>query len=606
MPTDFAKLVQLNVELKLKPTIITWSRLEPLALSRGDLTPGLQALLGDPLWLLGRQWQFEELRGEDAGSPVTVTVRGEQAGVNRFHPGPFVPGGDAAAASVDVPDLPVEVAVEAEMPAVLPERIRAEGGMQLLRLVAVRGLPDGLRAALLTAYAFGAPEADLGTVDPVGATRRRLLAGRVPDAARIADDLAPLAGPDGALGGLPATLAAASAGHEDAVRTTLGGWLAGYRGIVAQPVGASWDPHRLEYAFALQADLRDGPAVLRADEYTDGRLDWYAFDVAATPGLGAPAAAADPRPIEETVIPSPVRYAGMPSDRLWQFEDGRVYLGGLEAGPTDLSRLAVTEFALVFGNDWYLAPVDMAYGSVVRIDSVVVRDTFGIETLVRPARQAQRPGWTVFHLAAHAEAGPLADVFVLPATVRSVLESAPLEEVALFRDEMANLAWGVERVVQGPTGEPVPWDRLAARVSLRQRLPDDLGDAGLVYRLMTPVPENWIPFVAVPVRGQPAGSRATELERQPMIRFLDDGTTQLVHPRGVVLRTADDADVRTDRLRVAEEEVPRDGAVVTRTYQLARTEGGGTLVWIGRAKQAGQGEGASGLRFDTALPPGGL
>jgi hypothetical protein len=34
---------------------------------------------------------------------------------------------------------------------------------------------------------------------------------------------------------------------------------------------------------------------------------------------------------------------------------------------------------------------------------------------------------------------------------------------------------------------------LAARVSLRQQLPGDLDDAKIVYRLMTPVPENWKP-----------------------------------------------------------------------------------------------------------------
>ena len=40
-----------------------------------------------------------------------------------------------------------------------------------------------------------------------------------------------------------------------------------------------------------------------------------------------------------------------------------------------------------------------------------------------------------------------------------------------------------------------------------------------------------------------------------MIRFHDDGTVSLVHPRGLLLRSADTADVTTDRLRIAEEEV---------------------------------------------------
>jgi hypothetical protein len=119
---------------------------------------------------------------------------------------------------------------------------------------------------------------------------------------------------------------------------------------------------------------------------------------------------------------------------------------------------------------------------------------------------------------------------------------------------------------------------------------------------MTPVPDHWVPFVAVPVPGAPAG--AIELERRPLLHFRDDGTTDSTHPLGVLLRSMPDAEITSDRLRLAEEEVPRDGAVVTRRYQLARTPSGGTALWIGRRKRTGEGEGWSGLRFDTALPPG--
>jgi hypothetical protein len=197
---------------------------------------------------------------------------------------------------------------------------------------------------------------------------------------------------------------------------------------------------------------------------------------------------------------------------------------------------------------------------------------------------------------------PLADVFVLPATLRHTLEGPPLEEVALFRDEMANLVWGVERVVQGPTGEPVARGLVESRTG-RQQLPGDLGDAAIVYRLMTPVPDHWIPFVSVPVRNVPVDQFATELERRPMVRFLAEDLAEIVHPLGVLLRSTPTGDVAEDRLRIAEEEVPRDGVVVTRRFQLARTSGGETVLWIGRRKEAGQGEGSSGLRFDSALPP---
>ena len=60
--------------------------------------------------------------------------------------------------------------------------------------------------------------------------------------------------------------------------------------------------------------------------------------------------------------------------------------------------------------------------------------------------------------------------------------------------------------------------------------------------------------MAVPAKDRPAGSLATDLQRQPLIRFAQDGTVSLVHPRGTVLRSSDTADVTTDRLRIAEED----------------------------------------------------
>jgi hypothetical protein len=59
----------------------------------------------------------------------------------------------------------------------------------------------------------------------------------------------------------------------------------------------------------------------------------------------------------------------MPADRLWQFEDARVYLGGLDAGPTDLARLALVEFSLAYGVDWFVLPIELAAGSVYWITS---------------------------------------------------------------------------------------------------------------------------------------------------------------------------------------------------------------------------------------------
>src|SRR2546430_4660090 len=50
-----------------------WDRLEPRA-RRVEFDEALQARVHDPLWLLGRQWQMGEFKGEDTGSAVLAKL----------------------------------------------------------------------------------------------------------------------------------------------------------------------------------------------------------------------------------------------------------------------------------------------------------------------------------------------------------------------------------------------------------------------------------------------------------------------------------------------------------------------------------------------------
>ena len=275
----------------------------------------------------------------------------------------------------------------------------------------------------------------------------------------------------------------------------------------------------------MQADLGGDRVVLAADEYAGGRLDWYSFDLVPGASLGPPATPVPVREIDTVTLPARASYPGMPADRLWQFEDARVFLGRVSAGPTDLACMLLVEFALTFGNDWYVTPVDIPAGSVARVIRLTVRDTFGGETQVPPSLDVEGQRWTMFSTARPGAPATERDLFFLPPTLPSTLEADPLEEVALFRDEMANLVWAVERIVAGPGGEPVERGREPGRAALRQQLAGDLGDAQLVYRLMTPTPDHWIPFVPVPLAGVPASEGAVELLRGAILRFRADGSS---------------------------------------------------------------------------------
>jgi hypothetical protein len=423
-----------------------------------------------------------------------------------------------------------------------------------------------------------------------------VIAGRAPDGARLYEELAEaLRGPGGGAGTLPAE-PAIDAGDTQSVRAAARAWLAWFDALFLEPAPGrdAWIPERMEYAFGVGAPVPDAGVTLEADEYTDGRLDWHAF--AATAAAHAPAGeAATVGPL--TLVPSPVAYPGMPARRFWEFEDAAVDFGSVDAGPEDLGRMLLAEFALVFGSDWLLVPLEVPLGSLVRIVSLDVRDTFGRTLRVGPTSALEGPlgGWRMFTLSGDGTAAPapgsaFADALLVPPVLAAGLRGRDLEEVLLLRDETANLAWAVERRVEGQSGVPV--DRAQAAYEGREAAaaqPQPAGD--FAYRLATPVPEHWLPLL--PERAQPQDpSIGLRLGAQP--RTLPDGTTEPIRPLGRLLAPRPGGD-----LVLREEEVPRAGARVTRAYQLARWVDGSTFLWLGRRKGAGRGEGSSGLRFDA-------
>ena len=73
-------------------------------------------------------------------------------------------------------------------------------------------------------------------------------------------------------------------------------------------------------------------------------------------------------------------------------------------------------------------------------------------------------------------------------------QSAPVEEVALLRDEAANLGWAAELRVESPAGRTI--DR-AARARAAMTPPEPPAQDAWRYRLSVPVPEHLVPLVPV-------------------------------------------------------------------------------------------------------------
>ena len=98
--------------------------------------------------------------------------------------------------------------------------------------------------------------------------------------------------------------------------------------------------------------------MLVAEEYYHGHLDWYNFDVDPQPQRSA-SRPRKPQAREAetlTMLPTQVTFNGMPNTRWWAFEDSRTNFGDIKPDTTDLAKLLLIEFGLVYANDWFLVP----------------------------------------------------------------------------------------------------------------------------------------------------------------------------------------------------------------------------------------------------------
>ena len=116
----------------------------------------------------------------------------------------------------------------------------------------------------------------------------------------------------------------------------------------------------------------------------------------ATDGM----AAAQPQSF--SLLPMPVRFAGMPDPRWWNLEDARFNWSDVDIDRRDLGRMLIVDFMLVQGTDWYLIPLGHEVGGLVAVEQLLVRDVFGGCTLVGRADATPADGqsrWSMFSTA---------------------------------------------------------------------------------------------------------------------------------------------------------------------------------------------------------------
>ena len=462
MPSSFKVAnVRDAIERRLFPSVTVWNRLEGRPRTQ-SFERALRAEVRDALWMLTKQWQMGEFRGSDAGSPVFAKLQIDTTRLTKYQP-------DAQATQVFEYEVPLEAKVERrQLPLTQAGRpvaldVRLLMGRQWLALIKGIGAHE---AAFIGAYPITAPDPtkkeDAGRcAHPEVWQWFAAVAGRAMDGAALYAHLK--ANPaNRAYDGI-----AMSAADQLAIDDRAARFLSWFDRQFLQPPSSgddAWVPDMLEYQFSASAPVPGGEKVYAADAYYQGRLDWYSLDVdagrsalGAVPGAGGTGLPADgPR----TMIPTPVSFSGMPNTRWWSFEDRKTNFGDINASTTDLAKLLFMEFALVYANDWFVIPYTLPAGAIATIRGFAVTNVFGERFWIASADagpDAEWQRWSMFTINVEGKTGSPADtsLLVLP-TVAKIQESAPTEEVLLVRDEVANMVWGVEKIVPLASGDTKP------------------------------------------------------------------------------------------------------------------------------------------------------
>jgi hypothetical protein len=371
---------------------------------------------------------------------------------------------------------------------------------------------------------------------------------------------------------------------------------------IATKENNSWDAGRLEYKATASAILPDTTtATLLMPEHNGQNMDSFSWEQSpAQQGLSDGLDANRITVHRNTFMPTSVSFPSMPRARWWEFEDSTLDLSNLQARKTDLGLLLLSEFSLLYSNDWLLTPLNLPVGHLAQIRSMRVTDVFGVQSYINPV--AQNENWELFQVTSQAMPTPKGWLY-LPPVSNHFLQSDTLEEIHFIRDEMANLVWGVEMTVPDGLGEGMEGQSAALRLeSWLEKLaqnttngaPTSLPDIGaqFTYQIGSTVPPHWIPFI--PVRPD-ASNEQIVFRRANMPRFVENFAPTRIRPRTDILKSVTNEKRHYD---IQEEEIPATGITVKQAWRRARWFDGRTITWLAREKSVGRHLQSSGLQFD--------
>lgn len=584
-----------------------WNRLEPRP-RKVDFTQALGVTTADALWMLTRQWQFGEFTGEDAASGIKAAVTAGFTPVSRISIDGQVEAFNKS--------LPLEAQIEAE-PVPFDWRTNLQVSAYWKKLLKKAGVPQAVFQHFIHFFPMTKLLGNWDEADVQGDRKLRnqfdFLETKALDSALFIKELDLKSGNAAEVlkNHLNYPLLLTTEQSEiDTYQSSLADagkllqdW---FNSLYCMPkiTGKSaWNSSRLEYRFDLAApDLEaNRPRIaLRSSEYYQGQPDWFAFERDDAVPPTNPLVKKDLMNGEQTTVETKsiellsaiTDYPGMPTARWWEFENNVINFGKIDANTSDLTTIVMAEFGFLHSKDWRVVPFNVKFGSISKIQHIVVTDSFGFNISINAPNADD---WHFIGLTQQKSNGTYtADPSLFfPPLAYKTQEGRPIEHVLFARDEMANMVWAIEKTVPGFVG--VGTDAYQAFLRRKSTFPTKSEiehDATYKYQLMSDVPENWVPFIPAKIPGSQSEIR---LLRGKTIKSYDlqNSTDHFVKPRGKFLTEV------PFPYFIFEEEVPREGIQVYRNFRRTRWINGKVVCWLGRKKNAGRGEGSSGLVFDN-------
>ena len=588
-----------------------------------DPTEAMRLRVHDPLWMLARQWQMGEFRGNNTGTAMSVRC------IVRYE---------------DCSTDPIEPVTEQVNPCIdfLAKIESAVYFLDLLKNSVDNGakLVKQLRPELIKRYPINWDAIDKMLALPDAVTTEqewklnkhlqnyaRTYQGKIFDGEMLYHDLAQ----DGHF--LDRTMAMVEKNYLS--------WF-DKKYFPAPSANKRWQDADLCYSVVTTVA---GIPYL-GDQYQGGRLSWYSFDSAQSQPQN------QNRNNREQVLslPSPATFAAAPNKRLWQMEDRKVFMGNSVEEPSEANAV-VMRYTTMYSNDWMLFPLKTEIGKYISVDEINVLDTFGEKHIIMGDCRAgnhdddkdkYHEPWQMFVNSTKGNRQRAErDGFYFAQQLAATIEGKPVEEVKILRDEIANMVWGVENIVSDGCGGTLDANLYATQLETIVNEQNKAGEpehqpdtvvfgqgkspelekapgnnaphAKYSYRLQSSVPFNWIPFIPQRLSTEESkkspffmGGREIILRRGKMPCYIFNGEKfelNAVRPQGTIMRPNVDHDrkgnvVRESPMVIHEEAVQATGIRLTKNFQRARWIGGKIYQWLGIYKRQAKTDASSGLIFD--------